>query len=796
MSDINDFYPLKKDGSWHNGGHIRTGNDIISVFPGQLVAYRKLGKMIHCDGKYFEYLSKDDYEALPVEYKKKYKKLEKTGDVYKRTQPLTEAIIQAISKILGVEAFGDFLLFRHIIMMGKNEFPFYSLFMHLDAISDGIIKSKEISEEIAYINTAKRSIVIFPHEIMAQEGGADGKIFYQKEYFIPKNITDQILNDTHFFLSGNECCEIAGDVETYKLSYNDEHETQTFEKGTYFKITEFADNRRYPDIFQIEPLFIPIEIRKWEEDQKSTKSAMWAPFFLQILISSPWQALFLLQNRRITSEQIESIRFSRKIELTKINGNEECKSIELEKLVIPNFDRNEIFLRAEDYKQYEPFYVRLKPSVFKEIYYEKNRTLYLRKRANLDTYKVHPQLVCKAESKGTIHIAEPIRIKKSDIAAVYEKDDVRFEKIKGGRFNAYYKYNENFIKLPADFTDLFENITKDFCFLRKDELKELDEIKGSDVREKKSTKLLEIIKNKGGKSEKSCAFEHECEWNKKTDSSVLDIRARFIKEQTAIWDRNYTNKELPEDIRECSSFTYFYHSQFEHFLRKLHKKYAENLILAQQIVIHKWMYKQGNLGLYPGLWDENENENENKNKNKNKPKGFAPDDQTFCNHAVYETIKQVDKNYLKFTADDDTAPWDVGKHTDLAPAIISDYKQKKLRKSNLWCDVLGKQSENSAKTGIYKLTVQQAFYMAQLGYAVIASWKNTAGGSPHFVTVVPKDYQIECPKKPENLMVAHVGGGENREKNLKTAFKGTGNNTALQKYNEVLFYGNIHQNFI
>ena len=781
MSDINDFYPLKKDGSWHNGGHIRTGNDIISVFLGQLVAYRKLGKMIHCDGKYFEYLSKDDYEALPVEYKKKYKKLEETGDVYKRTQPLTEAIIQAISKILGVEAFGDFLLFRHIIMMGKNEFPFYSLFMHLDAISDGIIKSKEISEEIAYINTAKRSIVIFPHEIMAQEGGADGKIFYQKEYFIPKNITDQILNDTHFFLSGNECCEIAGDVETYKLSYNDEHETQTFEKGTYFKITEFADNRRYPDIFQIEPLFIPIEIRKWEEDQKSTKSAMWAPFFLQILISSPWQALFLLQNRRITSEQMESIRFSRKIKLTKINGNEECKSIELKKLVIPNFDRNEIFLRAEDYKQYEPFYVRLNPSVFKEIYYKGKRTLYLKKRTDLDTYKVHPQLVCKAESKGTIHIAEPIRIKKSDIAAVYEKDDVRFEKIKEGQFNAYYKYNENFIKLPAGFTELFENITKDFCFLRKDELKELDEIKGSDAQEKKSIKLLAIIKNKGGKSEKSCAFEHECEWNKKTDSSVLDIRARFIRKRTAIWDANCTNKELPEDIRECSSFTYFYHSEFEHFLRKLHKKYAENLTLAQQIVMHKWMYKQGNLGLYPGLWD---------NK---KPKGFAGDDQTFCNQAVFETIIRVDGNFTNFTDRKN-------RHTGKADGEIFPEcptpEEYEYRASNYWCDVLEKQSENSAKTGIYKLTVQQAFYMAQLGYVVIASWKNTAGGSPHFVTVVPKDYQIECPKKPENLMVAHVGGGENREKNLKTAFKGTGNNTALQKYNEVLFYGNIHQNFI
>jgi len=793
MSDINDFYPLKKDGSWHNGTHITCGADIATLFPGQLIAYRNAGKTIYCDNDTLKQLSEHEYKTLSEEYKKLYKQ---ENNVYKQTQEFDQKDLTEISKILGFEASADFLLFKHTLFMGENEFAFYALYMHLDVVSDNITKNKELSENIC-VNTDTSDTVTFPREIIAQEGGADGKVFYQKEYFIPKNITDQILNDTHFFLSGNECCEIAGDVETYKLSYNDEHETQTFEKGTYFKITEFADNRRYPDIFQIEPLFIPIEIRKWEEDQKSTKSAMWAPFFLQILISSPWQALFLLQNRRITSEQIESIRFSRKIELTKINGNEECKSIELEKLVIPNFDRNEIFLRAEDYKQYEPFYVRLKPSVFKEIYYEKNRTLYLRKRANLDTYKVHPQLVCKAESKGTIHIAEPIRIKKSDIAAVYEKDDVRFEKIKGGRFNAYYKYNENFIKLPADFTDLFENITKDFCFLRKDELKELDEIKGSDVREKKSTKLLEIIKNKGGKSEKSCAFEHECEWNKKTDSSVLDIRARFIKEQTAIWDRNYTNKELPEDIRECSSFTYFYHSQFEHFLRKLHKKYAENLILAQQIVIHKWMYKQGNLGLYPGLWDENENENENKNKNKNKnkPKGFAPDDQTFCNHAVYETIKQVDKNYLKFTADDDTAPWDVGKHTDLAPAIISDYKQKKLRKSNLWCDVLGKQSENSAKTGIYKLTVQQAFYMAQLGYAVIASWKNTAGGSPHFVTVVPKDYEIPCPSL-ENLMVAHVGGGENGEKSLQNAFKGIGNNSALQKYNEVLFYCNVCQSFI
>ena len=781
MSDINDFYPLKKDGSWHNGGHINTGSDITSLFPCQLAAYRKLGKMIYCDGKYFEYLSKDEYEALPVEYKKKYKKLREAGDVYKLTQPLTETITQAISKILGVEAFGDFLLCRHIITMGKNEFPFYSLYMHLDAISDDIIKNKEIAGEIAYIDSAERSIVIFPHEIMAQEGGADGKVFYQKEYFIPKNITDKILSDTHFFLSGNECCEITENVETYKLSYNDEYETQTFEKGTYFKIIELPDDILYPDVVKVEPLFIPIEIRKWEEDQKSTKSAMWTLFFLTILMSFTWQTLFLLQNRRITSEQVEFIRFSQKIELTKINGNEECKSIELKKLMIPNFDRNEIFLRAEEYKQYEPFYVHLTPSVFKEIYYKGKRTLYLKKRTDLDTYKAHPQLVCKAESKGTIHITEPIRIKKSDITAVYEKGDVRFEKIKEGQFNAYYKYNENFIKLPDDFTELFENITKDFCFVRKDELKDLDEIKGSDVREKKSAKLLEIIKNKGGKSEKSCAFEHECEWNKKNDSSVLDIRARFIKEQTAIWDRNYTNKELPEEIRECSSFTYFYHSQFEHFLRKLHKKYAENLTLAQQIVMHKWMYKQGNLGLYPGLWD---------NK---KPKGFAGDDQTFCNQAVFETIIRVDGNFTNFT---DRKNRHTGKAEDEIFPECPTPEEYEYRASNYWCDVLEEQSGNSAKTGIYKLTAQQAFYMAQLGYVVIASWKNplkknekpNENHSPHFVTVVPKDYETPCPSL-EDLMVAHVGKSPNQNKSLQRAFRS-------EILDSIYFYCNIQQSFI
>ena len=78
--------------------------------------------------------------------------------------------------------------------------------------------------------------------------------------------------------------------------------------------------------------------------------------------------------------------------------------------------------------------------------------------------------------------------------------------------------------------------------------------------------------------------------------------------------------------------------------------------------------------------------------------------------------------------------------------------------------------------------------MAQLGYVVIASWKNTSGGSPHFVTVVPKDYVTPCPS-PENLMVAHVGGGENGERTLVPAFK-------RATIKNICFYCNMKQQFI
>jgi hypothetical protein len=108
------------------------------------------------------------------------------------------------------------------------------------------------------------------------------------------------------------------------------------------------------------------------------------------------------------------------------------------------------------------------------------------------------------------------------------------------------------------------------------------------------------------------------------------------------------------------------------------------------------------------------------------------------------------------------------------------------------------QSENSSKTGIYKISAEQAFYMAKLGYVVIACWKNSIpkgtnnniNYSPHFVTVRPNNEEY---KGIEFIKVAHVGGGRNEEKNILTAFDLS---VDENKSSNIFFYCNINQCFI
>ena len=90
--------------------------------------------------------------------------------------------------------------------------------------------------------------------------------------------------------------------------------------------------------------------------------------------------------------------------------------------------------------------------------------------------------------------------------------------------------------------------------------------------------------------------------------------------------------------------------------------------------------------------------------------------------------------------------------------------------------------------------------MAQLGYVVIAAWKNLTpyegkegvNYSPHFVTVSPKQ-DSEIFIDASEINVAHVGGDKNEEKSLFDAFRAKANPI---KQKEIYFYCNIYQSFI
>ncbi|MCL2068154.1 MAG: hypothetical protein FWG99_11915 [Treponema sp.] len=132
---------------------------------------------------------------------------------------------------------------------------------------------------------------------------------------------------------------------------------------------------------------------------------------------------------------------------------------------------------------------------------------------------------------------------------------------------------------------------------------------------------------------------------------------------------------------------------------------------------------------------------------------------TFCNHAVYITVKAVDNNYKHFTGfgtlyNDDVVPWtpDGLKDDDFKNSLLpSPYN---IKNTNIWCDILAKQAESGVL--IQLDDEEQAHEYANMGYVVIGAWKNLGGGDnnpPHYATVRP-GYELH----PDNgLMLANVG---------------------------------------
>jgi hypothetical protein len=176
------------------------------------------------------------------------------------------------------------------------------------------------------------------------------------------------------------------------------------------------------------------------------------------------------------------------------------------------------------------------------------------------------------------------------------------------------------------------------------------------------------------------------------------------------------------------------------------EKYVQDLIKVQNEVMVLECLQQGAHGMYA---------NEKHDA-----------DQTYCNHAVYLTIKAVDKKYKEFIGNPnlyngDDPPWDY----DLLKEDFKRGLKIYTYKSNIWCDILERQAQDSTKTGIHKILGDEAQMIANQGYVVIGAKKNE-NGHPHYVTVRPnKEYGGS-----NGPIVAHVGSQPNEERTAKKAF--------------------------
>lgn len=782
-------YPFQSDGTWHDGEHVEK-ELVVLPYVAEKVAFRNIINYFF-PARDLIFIGKEEYDKFTDEEKSLW--TEQNGLFYKIKDTVNENLLQKICEMIGLVANGNFLLLKHFINVPQNEFVFYSMYSNLVGIDSKIFElTEDINDErISYINNrSSGNLVLFPNIYLAQSGtiyesGCMQK-YYQVDYFLTLDTAKRIFQDNKFLLSGNECCRIEGNHDLYKEKKQDvDFQHRYFLKDTYFEILDSSDEQRYINIAKVRAYLVPATIRKEPEEpeiNEGTANFNLSLFKIQsfnIFHYREGQTIGYLREKNLISKKQERYAYEYKsIRCETINGQTSEKYVSISSIETPY---NKIFPCILLYNNMEniipeEFFVELDISIFKEVYIHEKRMLKLRKNFNIKCYKSNPALVEmeKQKQQKTINLA----IKKCDVNCL------NTEHIKTDGRHFYYKIeNDLYIKVPENFSECHADLCTDFFLLEKSDLDGIDDKERSPYDKQK--RLGKIIEEKfgGGIKPEDCLIEHSSEFNGKEKNLKYKI-FEILHKEIQIWDNTNKNESLPKEIQDCSNFCYFYADAFETFLMKLHRNYADKLRRIQDIVMHKWMYKQGNLGLYPENY---------------KVDGQAGNLQTFCNHAVFETIIKVDGNFNNFTDKKKSA-----NNPDRSPneesfpecQSPSGYLYKP---SNYWCDVLEKQAANSGETGIHKITAEQAFYMARLGYVVIAAWKNlTPKGndpninySPHFVTVRP--CKGEYPGL-ESLLVAHVGSGINEEKFLEKAFSDEGNNT--KKYKEVLFYCNVKQIFI
>lgn len=750
------FFPVTKTGYWHNGIHIykKDSEDfVISPFVGKIL--KKSQSIVSI---YPEKLPKIIYVreiilTAPPEVAEKYENLSSI-DFTKLKKDEQEKVLEAI----GLSSNPSYILQKHTISFKNEMFSYYSFIRHFSKLCD--------------FKKIKNDEYIFPHDKVGEYGKSEGENnMVQLEYFITADSSYFNITAPDIF---DYCDNINNEFDLYKK------DEQPFEELYFNKKTEFSvlhdskdDYKKYPESLHIKVKSYHVNIN---ENYKKENS-------LRIEVNDN-----VINVHDKENNIVNQIKIDIKNPLT---NNIDTELVYTKYLKTKNNDIKELLYTLDPFNL-QPFWTEAdseKLQYWDDYIFTKGDVI-------LKKYSMQPdkKIFSKLSGSNQELRLQFFKAQEDGVEVLESTENRKFIKIEEAGRNFYFlkddiKYNSNYWKDFKDGTAVF--LKKDLTPYNPND----DDFKNcSDLQKimKKKNVISSVEPNMelGQFLEKNksitlkCAFQHISEWSQvEINPFKIDHpeETSDLWEKMRIWSKDGKSSSFPREVSDSGKFIYFHPAYFENWLFNLHRCFAKKLISVQNLVMKDFRLVQGNCGIYYNFHD------------------YAT---TFCNHAVFETIIKVDGNFNNFTKK--TANKKNISRDPLKEDFpeCPDTEKYKYKPSNYWCDVLEEQSENSSKTGIYKISAEQAFYMAQLGYVVIAAWKNLTpfadeegvNYSPHFVTISPIQYTNNFINQNQ-IKVAHVGGGTNKFLPLKNAFDQPGN-YKKKSCDEVLFYCNIKQCFI
>lgn len=745
------FFPVTKTGYWHNGIHIykKDSEDfVISPFIGKILKKNqsiasiypaKLPKIIYV---------REIILTAPPEVAEKYENLSSI-DFTKLKKDEQEKVLEAI----GLSSNPSYILQKHTISFKNEMFSYYSFIRHFSKLCD--------------FKKIKNDEYIFPHDKVGEYGKSEGENnMVHLEYFITTDSSYFNITAPDIF---DYCDNINNEFDLYKK------EGQAFEELYFDAKTEFSvlnskyDYKKYPGSLHIQVKSYHVKIN---ENYKKKNS-------LRIEVNNNAINVHDKENNIVNQIKIDI--------KNPLTNNIDTELVYTKCLKTKNNDIKKLLYTLDPFNL-QAFWTEADPE--KLQYWDKY--IFTKGDVMLKKYSMQPdkKIFSKLNGSNQEFSLQFFKAQEDGVEVLESTENRKFIKIEEAGRNFYFlkddiKYNSNYWKDFKDGTAVF--LKKDLTPYNPndDDFKNCSDLQKI-MKEKNVISSVEPNMELGQFLEKNksitlkCAFQHISEWSQvEINPFKIDHpeETSDLWEKMRIWSKDGKSSSFPREVSDSGKFIYFHPAYFENWLFNLHRCFAKKLISVQNLVMKDFRLVQGNCGIYYNFHD------------------YAT---TFCNHAVFVTIINVDGNFNNFTnkpANKENISRDPLK--ECFPEC-PDTKKYKYKPSNYWCDVLEKQSENFSKTGICKITAEQAFYMAQLGYVVIAAWKNlTPKGtdqnvnySPHFVTV--RSCEGKYPGL-DLLRVAHVGGGKNKVKTLIEAFDAKDN---IEKQCKIYFYCNIQQCFI